>query len=75
MDNLECWVFNNTGSGNCSDMFVRYAMILVDAGFDFNNTRTKVLDLNNKLADKLEESEITSTILTTVAKALAKKSP
>ena len=75
MDNLERWVLNNTGSGNRSDMLVRYAMILVDAGFDFNNTRTKVLDLNNKLADKLEESEITSTILTTVAKVLAKKSP
>ena len=75
MDNLERWLLNNTGMGNRSDMLIRYAMILVDAGFDFNNIRIKVLDLNNKLADKLDESEITSTILTTVAKALAKKSP
>ena len=75
MDNLERWILNNTATGNRSEMLIRYALILVDAGFDFNNTRTKVLDLNNKLADKLEESEITSTILTTVAKALAKKSP
>lgn len=75
MDNLERWIMNNTGAGNRSDMLIRYALILVDAGFDFDQIRHKVLDLNNKLADKLDELEIASTILQTTAKALAKRSP
>lgn len=75
MDNLERWIINNTGAGNRSDMLIRYALILVDAGFEFDPIRHKVLDLNSKLADKLDELEITSTILQTTAKALAKRSP
>lgn len=75
MDNLERWVLNQAPSEGRNNAILRYALVLADAGFDFNNVRIKVLELNNKLADKLEESEITSTILTTVAKALAKKSP
>lgn len=75
MDNLERYIINNTGDGNRSNMLVRYALILVDAGFVFDVIRTKVLELNNKLADKLDESEITTTILTTTAKAIAKRTP
>jgi hypothetical protein len=56
-------------------MLIRYALILVDAGFVFDVIRTKVLELNNKIADKLDESEITTTILTTTAKAIAKRTP
>ena len=75
MDNLERYIINNTGDGNRSNMLIRYALILVDAGFVFDVIRTKVLELNNKLADKLDESEITTTILTTTAKAIAKRTP
>jgi hypothetical protein len=48
-------------------------MILVDAGFGFEDIRKKVLSLNEKLPDKLEEIEILGTVLVTVAKALAKQ--
>jgi hypothetical protein len=75
MDNLERYIINNTGDGNRSNMLIRYALILVDAGFVFDVIRTKVLELNNKIADKLDESEITTTILTTTAKAIAKRTP
>lgn len=75
MDNLERWMINNTGTGNRSDMLLRYAMILVDAGFGFDQIKTKILELNNKLADKLDELEIASTILQTTVKALAKRNP
>ena len=73
MDNLERWVINNIGDGNRNNMLLRYAMILMDGGFDFEAIRMKVIDLNNKIADKLEESEIMATIMITVAKTLAKK--
>lgn len=74
MDNLERWVLNNTGAGNRNDMLVRYALILVDAGFDLAAIQQKVGDLNSKLAEPLEEVELTNTILRSAATALSKRS-
>ena len=73
MDNLERWVINNIGDGNRNNMLLRYAMILLDAGFDFEGIRVKVIELNSKIADKLDEAEIMTTIMITVAKNLAKR--
>lgn len=73
MDNLERWVINNIGDGNRNNMLLRYAMILMDAGFDFEGIRLRVIDLNHKIPDKLEESEIMATIMITVAKNLSKR--
>ena len=73
MDNLERWVINNIGDGNRNNLLLRYAMILLDGGFDFEAIRTKVMGLNEKIADKLEEAEIMATILTTVMKTIAKR--
>ena len=73
MDNLERWVINNIGDGNRNNMLLRYAMILLDAGFDFEAIRTRVIALNDKIADKLEEAEIMATIMTTVMKTIAKR--
>lgn len=73
MDNLERWVINNIGDGNRNNMLLRYGMILLDGGFEFEAIRMKVIDLNNKIADKLDEAEIMATIMITVAKTLAKR--
>lgn len=73
MDNLERWVMNNIGDGNRNNMLLRYAMVLVDAGFSFDSINSKVKALNDKLADKLEETELMGTIMVTVAKAISKK--
>lgn len=73
MDNLERWVLNNTGDGNRNNMLLRYGMILVDIGYDIGDISSKVVSLNNKLADKLDENEIMSTIMISVSKAIAKK--
>ena len=73
MDNLERWVINNIGDGNRNNMLLRYAMILVDAGFDFEAIRLKVIDLNDKIADKLDEVEIMGTIMISVGKAISKR--
>ena len=73
MDNLERWVINNIGDGNRNNMLLRYAMLLLDAGFDFEGIRSKVVELNNKIADKLDETEIMATIMITVAKNLSKR--
>lgn len=73
LDNLERWVMNNIGDGNRNNMLLRYAMVLVDAGHDFEGIRSRVMALNEKIADKLEEYEIMSTIMITVGKVLATK--
>jgi hypothetical protein len=73
MDNLERWVMNNIGDGNRNNMLLRYAMILLDAGFDFEGIRSRVSSLNDKIVDKLDEIEIMSTIMVTITKALAKR--
>jgi hypothetical protein len=73
MDNLERWVINNIGDGNRNNMLLRFAMILLDGGFDFETIRQRVMTLNNKIADKLDEAEIMSTIMITVAKAISKR--
>ncbi|MCD1628454.1 hypothetical protein [Marinobacter shengliensis] len=73
LDNLERWVINTTGDGNRNNQLLRFAMILVDGGFKYEDVQRKVLDMNDKLADKLEESEIFATVMTTVGKAIAKR--
>lgn len=73
MDNLERWVINNTGDGNRNNMLMKFAFVLVDAGFDFDNIRRRVVDLNDKLPDKLDEAEIMGSIMITVSKALSKR--
>ena len=73
MDNLERWVINNTGDGNRNNMLLRYGMIFVEAGFDFDGVRQRVYALNEKLPSKLEESEILGTIMVSVGKAIAKQ--
>ena len=71
LDNLERWFINNTGDGNRNNQLLRFAMMLVDAGYDFDGVRRKVIDLNDKLPDKLEEQEIMGTIMVSVGRALA----
>lgn len=73
MDNLERWVANNIGDGNRNNLLLRYALILVDAGYDFEAIRSRVITLNDKIADKLDEAEIMGTIMVTVMKSLAKR--
>ena len=73
MNNLERWVMNNIGDGNRNNMLLRYGMILVDAGFGVDKIQDAVMALNDKIADKLEQVEIFTTIMVSVAKAIAKR--
>jgi hypothetical protein len=73
MDNLERWVINNIGDGNRNNMLLRYALILIDSGHDFESIRQRVVALNEKIVDKLDEAEIMSTIMITVAKTISRK--
>lgn len=67
LDNLERWVMNTTGSGNRNDQMYKYAAILADAGKDLQEIGDLTRSLNNKLADKLTEEEITNTVLKSIS--------
>lgn len=73
MDNLERWILNNSGDGNRNNMLLKYAMILVDANFAHTDIQSRVLALNDKMPDKLEEIEILKTIMVSVGKAIASR--
>lgn len=73
MDALERWMLNNTGDGNRNNMLHRFAKILVDAGASFHEIQEKVIALNSKMPDKLDDTEIMTTILAGVPKAIARR--
>ena len=73
LEPLERWFVNNTGSGNRSNQLVKYALMLVDSGAQFDQVRDGVLALNDKLADKLSENEIHSTILVSAAQKISER--
>jgi len=73
LNNLERWFVNNTGDGNRSNQLIKYAYALVDSGMALDAIQHTVLALNNKLPDKLDDTEVMSTILVSATKAIAKR--
>lgn len=72
MDNLERWFAQRIATGNRNNQMVKYALALVDSGMSLVEVNTQVHAFNKKLNNPLSESEIDSTILTTVAKRYQK---
>ncbi|WP_198031386.1 hypothetical protein [Mesorhizobium sp. LSJC255A00] len=68
LDNLERWFATRIASGNRNNQMIKYALCLVDAGWDLPTVRDGVKSFNKKLRDSLTEAELDSTIMVTVAK-------
>lgn len=73
LNNLERWFIQNSSEGNRNNQLLRYALLLVDMGYDHTDVRTKVVGLNSGIIDRLEEEEIDKTIMISVSKAIGKK--
>jgi hypothetical protein len=73
LDNLERWMLNHTGDGNRNNMLYRYAIALVDGGLGLEAVRQKVVNLNNKLSDPLDEVEIMKTVMLSMTKEMTKR--
>lgn len=70
LDNLERWFaarIGAEGSGRNNQM-IKYALCLVDSGWDLPAVCAQVHAFNKKLSAPMDETEIDSTILVTVAK-------
>lgn len=72
-DNLERWFAIRMASGNRNNQMLKYALALVDGGVDLIEVGKRVHAFNAKLSNALTETEIDSTIMTTVAKRFQKK--
>lgn len=73
LTNIERWFVNHTGAGNRSNNLIRYAYLLVDAGQDIQTVQNNVMALNNKLPDKLDDTEILSTIMVSATKRMTNR--
>lgn len=68
LDNLERWFAQRIASGNRNNQMLKYALALVDTGMNLMEISQQVHAFNKKLNKPLEENEIDSTIMVTVAK-------
>lgn len=73
LDSLERWFAQKISKGNRNNNFLKYALALVDSGFDLAEVRSRVLHFNKQLDAPLEVGEIESTILRTVASKYPKR--
>ena len=70
---LERWSLNQAKHGNRNHTLARYAFTLVELGQPFDAIRAQVLDMNSKLDEPLDDSEIHSTVLTSVNRRIAQR--
>lgn len=71
LDNLERWFALRMVNGNRNNQMLRFAMMLVDSGFTYQDIERRVLEFNAKLDNKLPEDELRNSVLITVAKKLS----
>jgi len=73
LSNLERWFYLNIQSGNRSNQLIKYAYVLVDSGYTFDQVKNAIFSFNEKLKDGLSEEEINNTILVSTMKAISKR--
>ena len=64
---------NQSTDGNRNNMLHRYGRVLVDSNYDFESARQKIMSLNMKLPEPLDEAEIMSTVMVTVGKEIGNR--
>lgn len=72
LDNLERWFAQRIAQGNRNNQMIKYALALVDNGMSLMDVSKQVHAFNGKLNTPLDDDEIDSTIMTTVAKRFAR---
>lgn len=68
LDNLERWFAGRIASGNRNNQMLKYALCLVDAGWELPEVKTQVHAFNKKMSEPMSTQEIDSTVMVTVAK-------
>lgn len=71
LDNLERWFLQNMDVGGRNNTLIKYAMMLKDAGADYDSIEKKVLKLNQDSGVALKKDEVYSTVLKSVASKMS----
>lgn len=71
MDALERWFLNNMDVGGRNNTLLNYAMMLKDAGADYDTIEKKVKKLNQDSGVPLKLDEVESTVLKSVAQKMS----
>ena len=73
LTNLERWFVNNTTAGNRNGMLLRYAYACMDMGQDLHSIQNNVMELNRKIDEPLDETEVLSTVVASVTRKYHQK--
>lgn len=73
LDNLERWFIANTAEGNRNHSLLKFAYCLIDDGLDMTSVHSRVMSLNSKLPEPLEEAEVLSTVLVSANRKFLQK--
>lgn len=73
MNNLESWFYRKIADGSRNNMMLRYALTLMDNGYNLDSIRNAVIAFNNKLKNKITDEEIHSTVMITIAKRFTER--
>lgn len=71
MDNLDRWFLNHMQVGGRNNTLLNYAMMLKDAGADYDTIEAKVVKLNTDSSSPLKKDEVYSTVLKSVAQKMS----
>lgn len=63
---IERWFANEMSDGNRNNSFAKYGFMLLDNGFTPTEILNKLLELNNKLSNPLEPTELETTVFTSI---------
>jgi len=67
LDHLERWFLNNMDIGSRNNNLLNFAMMLRDAGCDYDDLCSKVKNLNERSVSPLSKEEVEMTVLKSVA--------
>ena len=70
LDSMERWFVDHTGEGNRNNQLYNFAAMLAETGYDLSDITQKVMSLNDKLPNKLEQGELMKTVISSVARKI-----
>jgi len=73
LSSLERWFAHQFQPGNRNHIMIKYAYTLMDAGYSYQDLEKKVLEFNRKIENPLDEAELFSTVLKSVATKIRSK--
>ncbi len=70
LSNLERWFIQTATQSGRNNQLLKYALVLMDMGYNLKQIQAKVYQMNDCLEPKLSKAEIKATILTTIQRKI-----